>query len=104
MLRWELESPGEHFIMRSRVIHAWIVEALQARDERIEQDLRHTLTYKRDLARQMHDDARELEKQARYIEQEVKAERWYNLEGTLAPEDIESLCRVSPVGLLDGVS
>jgi hypothetical protein len=75
-------------------------EELAIRDERIREELLVVINYKRDLARQMRQDAAELEKEAHRIEQRVSAEKWYELEGYLEPADIESLCNVSPTALL----
>ena len=75
-------------------------DELAERDDRVSDALRYAIKYKRDLARQMRDGAADLESQARYIEQEAKAERWLNLEGHLEQSDVESLCSVSPTNLL----
>lgn len=76
-------------------------EELGERDLKIAKDLTYVITHNRSLAEQMRRDATELEKQARFIEQEVRAVRWFNLSGYLEDDEIESLCEVSPVNLLE---
>ncbi len=77
------------------------VEAeLMKRDEAAQKAILRVIKYKRDLAQRMRDDAEDLEKQARRIEQDTKACRWWALEGVLENDEIESLCEVSPIDLL----
>ena len=71
-------------------------EKLQERDVRVSKSISYGLQYKRDLAEQMRRDAAELEKQARRIESAVLAGRWWELEGLLEQDDIESLCQCEP--------
>lgn len=77
---------------------------LIARDERVAESISYKVNYQRELAEQMMRDARELLASARRTEQAVREEAWWELEGILDREDIESLCEVSPSDLLGGRS
>ena len=75
-------------------------DELCERDERVADSLRYVLEYKRNLAADMRREASELETQARRIEQAVTAGKWWELEGLIDSEDIESLCEISPTKLM----
>ena len=52
-------------------------------------------------ARDMQHEAARLMADARRIRSEAQASRWYNLSGTLNDAEIESLCEIDPMRLLD---
>lgn len=73
--------------------------ALQERDDRVVEEIKRVLKYKEDLARQMREDARQLENQAKLIREAVRAQKYYLLPDFgvgIEPDDVESLCGVSP--------
>ena len=74
--------------------------ALQERDERAATTIRYAITYKRDLARQMRDEAKELERQAIEIELAARSGHFERLEDLLGKDDTNSLCAVTPDDLL----
>lgn len=67
---------------------------LEARDTQVNKDVRYWITEKRELARQLKAEAEALEKGARLIEQNVRAGKWWELEGLLEKDVIESLCEI----------
>lgn len=74
-------------------------DEMNERDARVEQELRSHLRLLEGLAKERLEEARALRHRADRLRQEVKAERWYNVEG-LSSDDVESLCNVSPTDLL----
>ena len=74
--------------------------ALQTRDDRVAKTIREAIAYKRDLARQMRDEAKDLERQAAEIEEAAKTGHYERLERLLGREDTESLCAITPDDLL----
>jgi hypothetical protein len=62
-----------------------------ALQERVQDAISYAIKYKRDLARQLREQAHELESDARRIEMLAGAKRWMALEGVIDPEDIKAL-------------
>lgn len=75
-------------------------DELAERDERIRQELLSIIKHKLDLAREHREEAAELEAEVRAIQQNVKKEKWYELEDYLEEGDVDSLSNVSPADLL----
>lgn len=75
--------------------------ALNARDERVARKLREAIEAAREAAREAREQAAAAEATASRIEAAVRSERWYELPGVLSNDEIESLCSISPAGLLD---
>ena len=75
-------------------------DALQERDERVRITLLEVLAYNREMARQLRQDAQNLERDTRHIEEAVHSGAWWRLKHYLDDADVESLCAVSPAALL----
>jgi len=73
---------------------------LDERDERVRDELLNLIKYQTNLAEEKRREANELERSVRLLRQHVKEEKWYELEGALEDDDIESLSEVSPKDLL----
>jgi hypothetical protein len=73
---------------------------LQLRDDRLESEIRAVIDGRLYRAMELEQQAAALRAQAAKIKTAVAEERWWDLEGILSPEDIESLCNVSPKSLL----
>ena len=76
-------------------------QAAEVIHERVAVTLKGFIAQKREMAWELRKEAARLDDEAAYIRREALAERWYNLERWLAPEEVETLCSISPVGLLE---
>lgn len=82
-------------------VHSGMTEAaLSDRDDRIKQTLLARLAEHEDDAREAKERLESARNRIDLIRSAVQEERWYDLRGVLSWDDIESLCNVSPVGLL----
>ena len=71
------------------------------RDERIKEELKYVIDCKIALARQFEEDARQMRNDITRITKAINDEKWWELDDILEERDIESLCNISPKGLLN---
>lgn len=74
---------------------------LEERDARVAKALRAVITRHRSRADELRAELAAELAAATAVEDAVREERWYDLDGYLDDADVESLCAVSPSGLLD---
>lgn len=64
--------------------------------ERLRVYLRDLVTERRATARDLREQAHACEQRATMVEEAVRTQKWYKLEGILENAEIESLCSISP--------